>query len=558
MTLSRIGQMAEELRQKPVLLCAAVVLATLAVYAPVQHHKFLLYDDRAYVTGNPHVNTGLSTANVIWAFSKFAEGNWHPLTWISHMLDCQLFGLDAGAHHLMSVALHVANVVLLFYLLHKLSGSIWRGLLVASLFAIHPLNVETVAWVAERKSLLCTFFSFLTLLAYGWYVCSPNVKRYLAVLGAFALALLCKPMAVSIPLVLLILDYWPLERYPERPFLQRWKPLVFEKIPLFVLSAVASLITMAAQRPNSALFLLPGHLPLQYRLGNAVVSYATYIQKMLWPTGLAVLYPHPGRSLSPVRVIAALAILALITVVVLRLRHRARYLVAGWALFLVTLIPVIGIIQVGCQAMADRYAYFPCIGLFIMIAWGLGAIVDRFPKAAPLACLLAAVMLVGYACTASRVLRYWQDGVQLFTRASEMAPHPSPYIEEFLAEELLFTGQIDSAFQHFTKSCEAFQQYDICHVNLAEIFYGRYQLKEALEQYQMAAQVTTDIDLKLRCLIFSGEMLLNLGQYPQADQAIANALQIDPGNPDALSLRSRLASAERVAADQPVVSVATR
>ncbi len=546
MALPRIGQIAEELRQKPLLLYAAIVLATLAVYAPVQHHKFLLYDDRAYVTGNPHVNTGLSLANVIWAFSKFAEGNWHPLTWVSHMLDCQLFGLDAGAHHLVNVSLHAANAVLLFYLLYKLSGSTWRSLLVATLFAIHPLNVETVAWVAERKSLLCTFFSFLTLLAYGWYVRTPNAKRYLAVLGAFEMALLCKPMAVSIPLILLILDYWPLERYPERPFLHTRKALVLEKIPLFVLSAVASLITMAAQRPNSALFQLPGHLPLQYRLGNAVVSYATYIEKMLWPSSLAVLYPHPGRSLSPVRVMAALAILALITAVVLRIRYRARYLLAGWALFLVTLIPVIGIIQVGCQAMADRYAYFPCIGLFIMIAWGLGAIVGRFPKAAPLACLLAAVMLVGYAWTASQVLRYWQDGVQLFTRASEMAPKPSPYIEEFLAEELLLRGQVDSAIQRFTNSCEAFQQYDFCHVNLAEIFYSRYQLKEALDQYQMAAKVTTNTGLKLHCLVSSGEILLNAGQYPQADRVIANALQMDPRNTEALSLRNRLPAPKKM------------
>ena len=269
-------------------------------------------DDSGYVTKNIHVSTGLNLGNVVWAFTSFHQANWHPLTWISHMADCQLFGLNSGPHHLVNVALHAANVLLLFWLLQRATGAVWRSFLVAALFAVHPLNVETVAWVAERKSLLCTLFSLLTIAAYGWYARGPDWKKYLVVVVAFALALMSKPMAVSLPLVLLLLDYWPLERYEDLPFRRKWVRLSLEKLPLFLLSAASSVVTMVAQRSVGTVTDISA-LPLSVRLENAVVSYVAYIGKTVWPAKLAVFYPHPWHSLPWSDVIAAAVILVAIT-----------------------------------------------------------------------------------------------------------------------------------------------------------------------------------------------------------------------------------------------------
>ncbi len=333
-----------DLSQRPILLGALLVLATLLLYGPVTHHEFLLFDDSQYVTRNIHVSTGLNFGNVAWAFTTFHEANWHPITWLSHMADCQLFGLNSGAHHFANVALHALNVLLLFWLAQRATGAVWRSFLVAALFAVHPLNVETVAWVAQRKSLLCTLFSLLTIAAYGWYARHPDWKKYLIVVAAFALALLSKPMAVSLPLVLLLLDYWPLERYEDLPFRRKWVRLSLEKLPLLLLSAASSAVTTVAQRSRGAVA-WESILPLSWRLQNAIVSYVVYIGKTVWPANLAVFYPHPLHSLSWSDVIAAAVILVAITLAVLHF-HRARYLAMGWFLFVTTLIPVIGIIQV--------------------------------------------------------------------------------------------------------------------------------------------------------------------------------------------------------------------
>ena len=282
----------DNLRQKPILLGALLVLATLLLYGPVTHHEFLTLDDRPYVTKNIHVSTGLNLGNVAWAFTSFHASNWHPLTWLSHMADCQLFGLSSGPHHFINVVLHAVNALLLFWLLQTATGAVWRSFLVAALFAVHPLNVETVAWVAQRKSLLCTFFSLLMIAAYGWYVRGPDWKKYLVVGAGFALALLSKPMAVSLPLVLLLLDYWPLERYEDLPFRRKWVRLSLEKLPLLLLSAASSAVTTVAQRFGGAVA-DASVLPLSVRLENAIVCYVAYLGKTVWPAKLAVFYPHP-------------------------------------------------------------------------------------------------------------------------------------------------------------------------------------------------------------------------------------------------------------------------
>ncbi len=523
------------LRQKPVLLGALLVLATLLLYGRVAHHEFLVYfDDDFYVTKNIHVSTGLHLGNVVWAFTSFYQANWHPFTWLSHMTDCQLFGLSSGFHHFVNVILHAVNVLLLFWLLQKSTGAVWRSFLVAALFAVHPLNVETVAWVAERKSLLSALFSLLTIAAYGWYVRRPDWKKYLVVVSAFALALMSKPMAVSLPLVLLLLDYWPLERYADLPFRRRWLRLSMEKLPLLLLSAASSAVTIVAQRSVGAVA-DASELPFSLRLENAAVSYVTYIGKMLWPAKLAVFYPHPWHSLPWPEVVASTVILAGITMAVLYF-HRARYLVMGWFLFVTTLIPVIGIVQVGRQAIADRYAYVPCIGLFIIIAWGLSSMVHAtaLPQVVPAVAALCLVLAL--AAANSRYLAHWQNGVTLFTQARMVAGQPDFIIEEGLAESLVSAGRRDEALPHYREACALRPNYARCHYKMAELLFGRGQLRDALDEYQLVESHTDSKDIALLCLIGSGEILLVLGDYETAEMKFAAALQIDPNNSTALLL----------------------
>jgi len=521
------------------LLGVVLVLGTLLLYGQVVHHEFLDFDDGPYVTQNIHVSTGLNRGNVAWAFTTFQEGNWHPLTWLSHMVDCQLFGLRSGPPHLVNVAMHAANVLLLFWLLQSATGGVWRSFFVAALFAVHPLNVETVAWVAERKSLLCTLFSLLTIAAYGGYARRPGWKKYLVVVGAFALALMSKPMAVSLPLVLLLLDYWPLERYEELPLRRRWARLLMEKLPLFLMSAASSAVTIVAQRSGGTVVGISA-LPLSVRLENTIVSYVAYMGKTFWPAKLAVFYPHPEHSLPWPDVVAAAVILAAITMAVLYF-HGVRYLAMGWFLFVVTLIPVIGIVQVGHQAMADRYAYIPCIGLFIIIAWGLSDVVTAaaIPRAVPAVAALCLIFLVALSAATTRYLPYWQNGVELFTHARIIAVQPDPSLEEGLADALVSAGRFDEAFPHYREACVLRPNFAYCHYHMAEILLTRHQLRDALEQYQLAGRLTDRKDMVISCLINSGEILMDSGDYDTAEIEFAAALQIDPSDNTASALRQR-------------------
>lgn len=533
-----IEQLSQLFGEKPLLLAALLLLATLLLYSPVAHHSFLRFDDGAYVTDNPHVNTGLTASNTLWAFTAFHEANWHPVTWISHMADCQLFGLNSGSHHLVNVLLHAANVLLLFFLLQRATGAVWRSFLVCALFAVHPLNVETVAWVAQRKTLLCTLFSLLTVAAYGWYVRRPGWARYLLVVSAFALALMSKAMAVSLPFVLLLFDYWPLQRYEDLAARRRWIRLTLEKLPLLAMSLASSVVTMVAQRSGGTVAEISA-LPFYVRLENAIVSYVAYIGKMLWPASLAAFYPHAQHALPPLEVLGFAAILIAITLAVLYL-HRLRYLVTGWLFFLITLVPVIGFVQVGRQAMADRYAYIPCIGLFIAIAWGLGQLADANPSMRLIPAVAALLLVVSYGAAAANYLQYWQNGVTLFTRASAMNKTPDPVIEEALADALLSSGRLDDAFQHYRETCVLRPDYPVCHYNMAEILFTRHQLQDALEQYQLALSLTHSQDMAISSLTNSGEILFELGDYQTAQMRVAAALQIDPNNSAALRLQRRI------------------
>ena len=353
-------------------ICLLLLVVTLVVFLPVVCHPFVVLDDETYVVKNSHIHHGISLSSLKWAFTSTEHANWHPLTWISHELDCQLFGLNPHGHHATNLVLHAATVLLLFLLMDKITGSRWKSAFVAALFAIHPLHVESVAWVAERKDVLSAFFWMLTMLAYVRYTEKPGWKRYSLVMLSFALGLLSKPMLVSMPLVLLLLDYWPLGRLQTADHRRQagLGKLVQEKTPLFLMSAASCAVTYYAEKLGGAMG--DGAVPIPMRIGNAMLACWRYIGKMLWPSHLSVLYPYNRHSIPTLwpSLIAGLA-LVVVTVLLLRMARRRPYLAVGWLWYLITLIPVIGLVQVGEQTMADRYTYIPLIGVFIMIAWGI-------------------------------------------------------------------------------------------------------------------------------------------------------------------------------------------
>jgi len=393
---------------------ALLALATVTLYLPAIGHSFITLDDREYVTANPHIHNGLGWSTIRWAFSSFEAANWHPLTWLSHALDYQLFGLNPWGHHLDSVLIHALNAGLLFLLMAWITKRAGPSLLVAALFALHPINVESVAWVAERKNVLSTLFFLLALGAYGRYAQKPDWRRYLLVAALFAAGLMAKPMVITLPFVLLLLDYWPLERIPRVAF----SKVVLEKIPLLVLSAASAWLTMMAQRSALHSF---AELPLGLRIENALVAYGLYLWKTLWPARLAF-YPHAAALPSWQWILSALVLIAISALVII-FRNR-RYLAVGWCWFLGTLIPVIGLVQVGEYAMADRYAYIPLIGIFVMIAWSFDDIAkgEKIPAAwlaVPAGCALAVLSVVTF-----RQLAYWRSDYALWSNTLEGADDP--------------------------------------------------------------------------------------------------------------------------------------
>jgi hypothetical protein len=397
-------------------LCLAAV--TLALYLPVFSHSFIDYDDTDYVLDNPHVTSGLSLANVAWAFRTGHSANWHPLTWASHMLDCQLFGVRPGPQHLVNAALHAGNSVLLYLALAFMTGQPWRSFFVAALFAWHPLHVESVAWIAERKDVLSTAFEFLTLLAYNSYVRRRGLLRYLLVALSFAFGLTAKPMLVTLPCVLLLLDYWPLNRMGSA---RQFGRLLLEKLPLFGLSAAACAITMLAQRASGA-FVSVNSLPLLSRVENAILSYFRYLGKTFWPKGLMLPYMFDLDANIAVVVIAGLGLVAL-TVGAVWLGRRFPNVPVGWFWYVGTLVPVIGLLQVGIQSMADRYTYVPSVGVFILIAWGSGDALKRIGTPPKLTASLAAAALAACLVLTTLQLRFWQNSETLFFHSILVEPY---------------------------------------------------------------------------------------------------------------------------------------
>jgi protein O-mannosyl-transferase len=466
-----------------------LVVATVALYYPVSGHPFVNYDDNVYVTDNAQVKSGLNWDTLQWAFTTTEAGNWHPLTWLSHAVDYQLFQADPAGHHNTNLLLHVLNTLLLFWVLRQATGFTGRSWTVAALFALHPVNVESVAWISERKNLLSMLFFLLALGAYRWYVREPRTSSYAVVAGFFALGLMAKPQVITLPLVLLLWDYWPLRRMliagdqaafdtadgcsalaknalerdtlPQRSFF--W--LIGEKFPLLALCAASAFITMRAQQAAGAMHTVKNSFPLSIRLGNAIVCYARYLGKAFWPSHLALIYPHPGTSLESWAVFAALVLLLAVTALVLRGRRR-RYLLVGWFWFLGTMLPMIGLVQVGEQAMADRYAYLPFIGLFIMVCWGLADWAQQRKISAAVLAGASAVVLMALSVVAYRQLGYWSDNVILWTHIIEVTP-PNYIAQDDLGGALLNTGQLEKAMKHFRAAAEIYPLDPFSNLNLA-------------------------------------------------------------------------------------------
>ena len=443
-------------KYQSLLICIILTLVTLAVYAQVFTCDFKNFDDNLYVTDNSQVQAGLTWHGIKWAFTTNHAYNWHPLVWISHMLDCRLYGLNPLGHHLTNLFFHIINTLLLFLVFKNMTGQIWPSAFVAALFALHPLHVESVAWVSERKDVLSTFFLLVTMWFYIRYVRRQNFVTYLPVMISLALGLMAKQMLVTLPFVLLLLDYWPLHRFGQVQPKGRHKGTIKttsffhcfkEKIPLLFLSAIASLVVLLVQSEATLVKLIP----FKYRLGNALIAYAKYIIKMFCPVHLGILYPHPGSDLPVWQVIAAVCMLLLISLAAIPARRNHKYLVVGWFWFLGTLVPVIGLVQVGLQAMADRYTYVPLIGLFIIIAWGAAEIFSKLRYKTAVFTSAAIVILLVLSALTWLQLGHWQNSFALFEHTAAVTNN-NDIMHYNLGSMYLAEGKINEAIKHYTES----------------------------------------------------------------------------------------------------------
>ena len=507
------------------LVCLLLAVLTLVLYNPVNRHPFVNYDDDRYVTENVHVRQGLTGGTISWALTSTEQANWHPLTWMSHALDVSLFRLNPVGHHLTSVLLHVVNVCLLFLLLMWSTNRLGPSLFVAALFAVHPMNVESVAWIAERKNVLCTLFFFLTLWAYGWYARNPGWKRYLAVFGLFATGLASKPMVITLPFVLLLLDYWPLARVQgfsedRTP----WFRLVLEKVPLFGLSAASAVITMHAQQSGGAVR-STAEFSFGVRIANAIYAFAMYLWKMFWPSHLAPLYPHPGDSLSAWWVLLAVVVLVIITGLVWKFRSR-RCLLVGWFFFVGTLVPVIGLVQVGEAAMADRYAYIPLIGAFVMIGFG-AADLPQQKNWGVIPSLAAATAIIALSFATHRQIGYWRSNEELWSHT--LAVTSNNFVaEDNLGGALILEGREEEAHAHFESAARINPRDPMSHSNLGTYYETHNQIREAVKEYEAAIAMTSDPGLLAQTYANLGAAYRELGDDERAQSSYKQALQYNP------------------------------
>jgi protein O-mannosyl-transferase len=514
-----------------IIICLFIVITTLTVYWQVRNHSFINYDDGMYVTGNQYVQEGLNLKSISWAFSNTFAANWHPITWLSHMLDVQIHGMNAGSHHLTSLFFHIANTLLLFLVFRKMTGKIWQSSLVAALFAIHPLHVESVAWISERKDVLSTLFWLLAMWSYARYAEKPGLIRYLTVFIFFILGLMTKPMLVTLPFVFLLLDYWPLQRFKlnhkddaikksekRLPILL----LVWEKVPFFIFSLLTSVVALVAQHNKGAVASI-GRFTLFSRIENAIVSYVSYIGKMIWPGNLAAFYPHPG-NLSVWKVAGSCLLLTLITYIAIRSIRLRPWFIMGWLWYIGTLVPVIGIVQVGLQAMADRYTYIPLIGLFIIIAWGVPELAIRWRLKKPVFVATTSVILLAFMMISWVQVRYWADNISLYEHALDVTS------DNFLAHnglgcDLTTRGMFDEAAIHYSKALRIRPEYAEAHYNLGHILSIKGKKEEAIEHFRKAIKIKPEY---AEAHDYLGYELACQGNREEAIKHFRKAIKIKP------------------------------
>ena len=520
------------------LLVLLVVLATLLIYFPVTHHPFVNYDDGGYVINNPHIKSGLSWQTISWAFTTYYQANWHPLTWLSHALDFQLFQLEPGGHHAVNLLFHLLNVLLLFWVLWRATGYAGRSLMVAALFALHPINVESVAWIAERKNLLSMFFFLLALGTYRWYARRPRVGPYVLVALLYCCGLMAKPQVITFPFLLLLWDYWPLQRFGTAPGAdadasaphehyasKSFSGLLVEKIPLFVLCAVSAWVTMVAQRAGGAMGELYTYA-FPVRLGNAVVSYARYVWQAFWPSRLAPLYPHP-TAVGWGQILASLIFIVLVSALVIRFGRRRRYLLVGWLWFLGAMVPMIGIVQVGGQAMADRYDYLPFIGLFIMVIWTLADWAQQRNLSPALQAGAGIALVAGLAVVTYRQVGYWNDNLTLWSHTLQVTA--ANYVaEDNLAGVLLGQGQRDEAMKHFQAAAEIYPSDPTSVMQLAMYDQQHGLFREAITQYDKLLPHMQSASQKAELLTNQGYVYGALKDYENAGRSFQEAVELNP------------------------------
>jgi tetratricopeptide (TPR) repeat protein len=519
-----------------------LVLLTIGVYSSVGQHPFIEYDDPDYVTTNAHVKAGLTWETLTWALTSTEASNWHPLTWLSHAADCELFGLNPSGHHWTSLLIHAINVILLFFLLQQVTGTTWESAFVAALFALHPLNVESVAWIAERKNVLSTMFYLLALGAYGWYARKPEARRYVVLAVLFVLGLASKPMVITLPFVLMLLDFWPLQRienwtkpapaFPvERASFSR---LLLEKLPLLLLSAGSAILTIVAQRES---IVQTERLPLEVRLETSLYSYGVYIWKMLWPAHLALIYPHPGRTLAVWKpLLGALLILAA-SVWAWTQRFRRPYLAVGWLWYLGTAVPIIGIMQVGVQVVADRYAYIPLIGLFVALTWGLSSLADAAGVSMASRSVAAALVLAALALTTWRQVSVWQGTVNLWSHAVEVTSNNS-LAEDYLANTLFELGRYQEGMVHLRIYASLEPLDPLAHVKVAADSEDHGQFSDAAREYEKAIKAarvleehgSPGMDSRMLAITYAnlGVAYIQMGNAAKAADSGRQALSTDP------------------------------
>jgi len=513
-----------------VAICIFLIVATFCVYSQVQDHEFINYDDYQYIKDNWKIKSGLTSESISWAFTTFYGYNWFPITWLSHIFDYQLYGLNPKGHHLTNLLFHIANALILFMVLLRMTGKLWRCAFIAAMFAFHPLNVESVAWVAERKNVLSTLFWLLTMWAYIHYAEKSTIKNYGLVLLFFALGLMSKPMLVTLPFVLLLLDYWPLRRLKleqggsdnEIPVKSQYHvkseflKLMLEKVPLFALATGACIVTFIAQQEGASIN--ANSLSLPTRLTNAVVSYLEYLKKMIWPNDLAVFYPHPESTLAAWKWVVCFVMLVTITAISIKFIKKAPYFAVGWFWYLGTLIPVIGIVQVGVQAMADRYTYIPLIGIFIIVAWGVPELISKWHHKEKVLSVSVGIITLTLLITTWGQVSQWKNSITIFKHALKVAnenSYNSYLINYHLGGAFWNKRKTGEAISHFKMAIKINPDYAPTYNNLGIILGAEGKTEEEISYYKMAIQINPD--------------------FAKAHSNLGNALQKGKKNSEAIS-----------------------